>query len=610
MLEVDLPFEGEKPKPLVLVGRNGSGKSTVLSFVVNALVGMKQEVFEDVEVEKGRVYRMRSPLGIRSGANYFSADLLFQDDVRLREWQLDRPRETFETALGWTPTNASWNQIPQHEATHYSLTFGTLNETHKLEKALSSNCLLFFPADRFEPPDWLNAESLSNELKLPEPSRMKGRTARRIFSRNRLKPTMEWLTAVLLDMLLHEHQPAVLPVQPPGVAQPLNIPVRIAIPGASTATFNAVVAVLKEILSDEPGDQVQLSLTDRRSRIISATVLRDGKVIRSVNDLLSLSAGESALFCLFATIVLDADLAGMPFTNTNDIRGIVLIDEADLHLHLGLQHDALPKLFRLFPRVQFILTVHSPLVVLGMESQYGPDGFVVLELPSGVPINPESYSEFVHAFDVFAATRKFESEVLSRLNAQPKPALLVEGISDAILIANAWEKLNPGVPIQYEVIPCGVEPLVEARSGGAEMLRRCLEFLAIASDRTIMALFDNDRSGNEQFLGVSGKAFQAGQDAAHKKHKLKPAHAIVLPVPPGREAFVTAGNPVQRYLSIEHYFSDQRLTDEGMKGAAILGTPVFEIVGNKVVFAKKSAGFPDDEFAPFAQLFNRIAALI
>jgi ABC-type branched-subunit amino acid transport system ATPase component len=37
--EVDLvlPFDGDYPKPLVLVGKNGIGKTTVMSFIINAL---------------------------------------------------------------------------------------------------------------------------------------------------------------------------------------------------------------------------------------------------------------------------------------------------------------------------------------------------------------------------------------------------------------------------------------------------------------------------------------------------------------------------------------------------------------------------------------------
>jgi len=44
-------------------------------------------------------------------------------------------------------------------------------------------------------------------------------------------------------------------------------------------------------------------------------------------------------------------------------RGIVLIDEVDLHLHPEWQQRVIPTLARALPRLQFILTSHSPLLV-------------------------------------------------------------------------------------------------------------------------------------------------------------------------------------------------------------------------------------------------------
>ena len=41
-LDITFPFDGERPKPLVLVGPNGSGKSIVLSHIVNGLLAAQQ----------------------------------------------------------------------------------------------------------------------------------------------------------------------------------------------------------------------------------------------------------------------------------------------------------------------------------------------------------------------------------------------------------------------------------------------------------------------------------------------------------------------------------------------------------------------------------------
>ena len=143
-INLALPFEGENPKPLVLVGRNGSGKSTVISFVVNALIGLKQQVYEDVEVEKGKVYRIRSPLGIHGNEAFYFANLKFEKGVSLIEWQLNRIKQDFSEADGFQAVDSSWNRIPDRETSLYELPLGELTQIHLLEKELEENCILFF----------------------------------------------------------------------------------------------------------------------------------------------------------------------------------------------------------------------------------------------------------------------------------------------------------------------------------------------------------------------------------------------------------------------------------------------------------------------------------
>lgn len=60
--------------------------------------------------------------------------------------------------------------------------------------------------------------------------------------------------------------------------------------------------------------------------------------------------------------------------NHNDARepeGVVMIDEVDLHLHPSLAVEAVERLTRTFPKIQFILTTHSPLVVSNIKSNTG-----------------------------------------------------------------------------------------------------------------------------------------------------------------------------------------------------------------------------------------------
>lgn len=49
------------------------------------------------------------------------------------------------------------------------------------------------------------------------------------------------------------------------------------------------------------------------------------------------------------------------------IRGIVLVDEIDLHLHPTMQRSLIPRLRAALPKVQWIVTTHSPLVLSSFD---------------------------------------------------------------------------------------------------------------------------------------------------------------------------------------------------------------------------------------------------
>ena len=51
------------------------------------------------------------------------------------------------------------------------------------------------------------------------------------------------------------------------------------------------------------------------------------------------------------------------------VEGVVLIDELDLHLHPRWQRVALPRLRDAFPRLQFIITTHSPQLLSSAENR-------------------------------------------------------------------------------------------------------------------------------------------------------------------------------------------------------------------------------------------------
>jgi predicted ATPase len=71
----------------------------------------------------------------------------------------------------------------------------------------------------------------------------------------------------------------------------------------------------------------------------------------------------------FAALILDMLLRFSEkqdtVTDLSDFVGIVLIDEIDLHLHPKLQREIVIQLADTFPHIQFIVTTHSPIPMLG-----------------------------------------------------------------------------------------------------------------------------------------------------------------------------------------------------------------------------------------------------
>jgi len=74
-----------------------------------------------------------------------------------------------------------------------------------------------------------------------------------------------------------------------------------------------------------------------------------------------------------ATISWISDLVGQMFWDAQEgvsldqMEGLVLIDELDLHLHPLWQTGLIHALKRTFPKVQFVATTHSPMLLPGLE---------------------------------------------------------------------------------------------------------------------------------------------------------------------------------------------------------------------------------------------------
>lgn len=87
-------------------------------------------------------------------------------------------------------------------------------------------------------------------------------------------------------------------------------------------------------------------------------------------DILQLSDGEKCTLALFGDLARRLAIANPTLENPLKGRGVVLIDEIELHMHTSWQRKVIGVLKKTFPNVQFIITTHSPQVLGEIDNEF------------------------------------------------------------------------------------------------------------------------------------------------------------------------------------------------------------------------------------------------
>ena len=437
-LDIGFPFEGENPKPVLLVGENGSGKSILLSFIVNGLISAKDAVYpETPEVETGRVYKLRSSSYIRTWSSFYFGRVDFEHGLFMTEMQLSIPKGRFRrdpSAFLMTDAQVVWAKINPDQTSYFESNF----RRQQLDDIFRKNCVLYFPSNRFEDPAWLNEQNLNAQAAYMYPTNMQQHSDRKLVNISALHENQNWLLDLAYDStVLYDR---------------------------FDDTANRIYEIANQLaraVAREKDVRIGMGRRhDRRVSIVSETVTEEsGKrstFTSPIAPLFQLSAGETSLLNLFLSILRDFDLSRAPFRQASDVRGIVVVDEIDLHLHSVHQYEVLPELIKMFPNVQFVVTTHSPLFVLGMQRAFGEDGFGLYRLPQGKQISPEEFSEFGDAYRAFTETVTFSNDMRTAIERAQKPIVFHEGTTDQKYIEKASELLDRKALLEY----------VELRDGG------------------------------------------------------------------------------------------------------------------------------------------------
>ena len=144
-----------------------------------------------------------------------------------------------------------------------------------------------------------------------------------------------------------------------------------------------------------------------------------------------------------------------------NLKGIVIIDELEKHLHPRLQRKVISRLAKIFPEVQFIISTHSPLCVSGAADVEG-NGFKILKSfrnekgeqkieKNSVPVGYRADQVLVDYFDLeTTVSPEFEKKVNELRRLSLKRATEKLGKEEARRLEKLSRELEKNAPLLYE----------------------------------------------------------------------------------------------------------------------------------------------------------------
>lgn len=581
-LNVEMPFdEGGNPKPIIFVGENGTGKTILESQIADAFYEIAGNLFNDVAVKNGlskSFYKLSGPLNITTREDKGFSLLRFSEKHERNLEYFDKTGDINKADFEKFITDFSLT--PSGKNSEKNIT--TINDSQKetLKKEWNSGVYFYQPAYRYEEPFWKN-EIFKEKYHFEDKRRFSGKLDKEFEIVSSMTENKSYLLDLVLDHEVYKRE-------------------------SDKKSWENINNVLKKI---KRRDDISLGIGPRgRYRVALGERDSDGKWVGDlVPSIDSLSLGESVLLNLFINIIRHGD---NPPKNAEDIEGIVVIDEIDVHLHTNLQNSVLPELIKMFPKIQFIITTHSPIFLLGMEREFGEDGFEIREMPNGNKITAERFSEFENAYNVLKETEKFENEVKTQIQQSEKPILFVEGESDEIILKNAWKKLKDGIDMPFEIVN-GFDCFFIKNTFKREDIFRN------NPSKIFMGLLDFDEA-YECWKEIREKKqkWNLIEDNEEKglllKHKAKNGALFLLPVPTDKKDFYASSELGKKSaLSIEFLFSDKLIEGFCNTVKCLGGSDIKKFKDSKKkTFSNSTNEFSKEDFKNFEKIFEIIEDII
>ena len=528
-LELDFKTKGIN----VLSAINGKGKTTILSHIVDAFHQLAKKGFEQsYEGIREKLYRISSP-HFDMGKQSFSMALLkfnnegyIIDYVDIRGNLSKEQYNEYLVKIEGIPYDAIQKELDKSGFCRL-ISSGIDNKASK--NIFSSNVLTYFPSYRYEQPGYLN-DPFKVKLNFDTSPKFNGYLSNPIEVITCLQDIANWLMDVVLDEKMSANDIK---------ANSLDIQIN---------------SLIKQILSTKLSNAINLGLGPRNMGATRVGVLdKDSKTIYP--SIFNMSSGEVALLSIFGNILMQTDRIEMDA----NASGIVLIDEVDKHLHIKLQKEVLPSLFKLFPNIQFIVSSHSPFLNMGLADEL-MERTQIFDLDNnGIVCEPTNNKLYQDVYEMMTKeNQRFAdkyNELKNKVEIINKPIIITEGKTD-------WKHFKAALRFfqeNHEFEDLDVELLEYDFDFGDSKLHNLLnQYKTFPPKYKIVGIFDCDEA-NGRTISATGGIKEYGHNV----------WGMSIPIPNFR-SYNTCG------ISIEFLYKDEDLKRQDEHGRRIYTTSEFD----------------------------------
>lgn len=487
-LQLDLSQTGIN----VLTGLNGRGKTTIMSFVVDALIELSKKAFANEYADKPHAY-------YRISSSIFSLNTKKPSLVYIR-FSYNEEKIDYTNIRGILNSDEYTNIIQIENPIVYSEFAAILNNAgnvkyckvssnKRTEEIFTSFITPYFPSYRYEVPGYLN-DVYAKHVDFSHKADYSGYLPNKIEIISSLDEITNWIMDVVLDWMVSKQE------------QNIHLPdgrvVKIDVTAEKNIwdNLNQIVTELFKEKSNGKFLRFGIGVRNNSGQRLSIVTNDERKDVFAPN-ISVISAGEASIIGMFAEIIRQADKlhTNIPLA---EIEGIVLIDEIDKHLHIKLQNQALPQLMNLFPKIQFVITSHSPFLNMGL-AEFSQKETKVFDLDNnGICTEPKKTIEFEKFYNSIISDNKnyavlYES-LKEKIEGLTKPLIFTEGKTDWKHFEKALSTLN----FNGEFKDIDIEIFRYDFENGDSKLLSYLEAVSKTPHRyKIIGIFDSDEANEK-----------------------------------------------------------------------------------------------------------------